>query len=423
MPADVVEDVVADKGAAITDEAVQADPVEWPDGSVYDGDWLDGQRDGTGLYTWKSGSSYAGEWSGGKRQGKGVYTWADGSKYNGSWGNDKPSGVGVFTWASGSVYEGEWTDGKREGKGVYRWKDGSVFEGLWQNDVQVDEIDDTKTGGNDSDYVKSSGKSTLWRIKGEKNEVYLLGSIHLLKKEHYPLKPAVMEALEKSQVVVFEVDPALLQSTEAQKLILSSAALPAGQTLQGSVSKESFEKLKLEFGNLGLHVGAVNGFKPWFAAITLVALKMQRMGYDPEQGVEMYLHRKAKEQGKEIASLETLEFQVGLFNKLDEKHSDAVLMQTLDDLAVMEEEINKIVECWKSGNEEGLAKLLLKSFSEYPEVQKMIVDDRNVNWVTSIEKYLTSEKNYMIVGGAFHFPGKNGVLSLLKAHNHRLEQL
>jgi len=33
----------------------------------------------------------------------------------------------------------------------------------------------------------ASSKHSLWKIQGQQNSVYLLGSIHVLRKEDYPL--------------------------------------------------------------------------------------------------------------------------------------------------------------------------------------------------------------------------------------------
>lgn len=418
-----VEGTKPDASESVTDGEAGKRQVRWDDGSAYDGQLAGGLRNGDGVYTWASGSKYEGSWVKDKRQGKGVYTWPDGTSYNGEWNEDRPCGTGVCTWVSGSVYQGEWSDGKRDGKGVYRWSDGTVYEGLWQDDKRIEEVDDAVTNEADSQVVQLEQKSMLWKLHGEKNIVYMLGSIHLLKQEHYPLNKTIDQAFADSQVVVFEVNPAELTSPETQRMMLSLASLPEGQTLQNTVSVETFKKLTEECAQMGIHVGGLNLFKPWFVAITLVAAKVQAMGFSSEYGIEMSFYKKAKEESKVIEGLETVEFQLKLFDKLEGKDKNLLLLQTLDDLELMEENLNDIIDNWKNGNQKVLSDLLLESFEKYPGIQEELVDKRNSSWVVKIEEYLKSDKNYMVIGGALHFPGEKGVLSLLKNKGYYPEQL
>ena len=62
----------------------------------------------------------------GKRTGKGKMMWPDGNVYEGDWVDDKRTGKGKFTWSKGSVYEGDSVDDKRTGKGKYTWPNGNV---------------------------------------------------------------------------------------------------------------------------------------------------------------------------------------------------------------------------------------------------------------------------------------------------------
>ena len=55
----------------------------YDDGSVYDGDFKDGQMHGIGKMTFPNGITYEGEWSNGKENGKGTVSWPDGRKFEG----------------------------------------------------------------------------------------------------------------------------------------------------------------------------------------------------------------------------------------------------------------------------------------------------------------------------------------------------
>src|ERR671925_1599012 len=63
-------------------------------------------------------------------------------------------------------------------------------------------------------------KSFLWKVQSKQNTVFLLGSIHALKKENYPLKPAIEQSYEKSKRVIFEVDLGSAAPDKVQGMIL-----------------------------------------------------------------------------------------------------------------------------------------------------------------------------------------------------------
>jgi hypothetical protein len=102
------------------------------DGSVYEGEFKGGAKNGKGTYKRASGSVYEGESKDNKRDGKGTYKWTDGSVYEGEFKDNKKDGKGTYTWASGSVYEGEFKGGKKDGKGKFKMVDGSMYEGEYK---------------------------------------------------------------------------------------------------------------------------------------------------------------------------------------------------------------------------------------------------------------------------------------------------
>lgn len=105
------------------------------DGSEYEGDVKDGQRDGYGTYT-HSGDAYVGEWKNGCPHGKGKYTFHNCESYEGDYVNGQRFGRGIYTYKDGTIYEGDYANGVQEGKGVIRYKvSGHVYEGDFRNNM------------------------------------------------------------------------------------------------------------------------------------------------------------------------------------------------------------------------------------------------------------------------------------------------
>ncbi|XP_020213539.1 phosphatidylinositol 4-phosphate 5-kinase 7 [Cajanus cajan] len=106
---------------------------KWSDGTVYEGDWVDGKMTGKGLITWPTGAKYEGEFSGGYLHGHGTFTHSTGCIYTGGWRMDAHHGIGKKEYSNSDIYEGLWKEGIREGCGRYSWKNGNMYIGNWKS--------------------------------------------------------------------------------------------------------------------------------------------------------------------------------------------------------------------------------------------------------------------------------------------------
>ena len=109
----------------------------WTDGSFYDGSWVDDAREGFGYYKWTENTTYKGYWHNSKKNGKGILTYEDGNIYDGNFLNDQCDGIGTYTWNSGDLkgnkYRGNWSNALRSGKGIYTTIKGEKYEGNFNN--------------------------------------------------------------------------------------------------------------------------------------------------------------------------------------------------------------------------------------------------------------------------------------------------
>lgn len=90
-----------------------------------------------GAYEMEDGSVYEGQWEFGKRQGRGIQLYRDGSIYEGYWDKDCTNGKGRLIHHDGDVYEGDWQNDNASGIGEYIHNDGTTYHGSWRNDKQV----------------------------------------------------------------------------------------------------------------------------------------------------------------------------------------------------------------------------------------------------------------------------------------------
>ncbi|KAG2498462.1 hypothetical protein HYH03_003716 [Edaphochlamys debaryana] len=84
----------------------------------YDGDWIQGRREGYGTRVYNTGETYAGDWVSNLRHGTGRYEYSNGDLYVGQWADDKRTGAGTMYMASGDIFVGNFLSDRREGMGT-----------------------------------------------------------------------------------------------------------------------------------------------------------------------------------------------------------------------------------------------------------------------------------------------------------------
>ena len=270
--------------------------------------------------------------------------------------------------------------------------------------------------------LRAQEKSFLWRVNSDQNRLYILGSIHLLKKETYPLKKSIEDAFEQTKKLVLEIDLGSANPHKIQQLMLQKSISTDGTMLDQSVSDETYQAVAKRAKELGIDIRLLSPFKPWVIAMTMAAIKLQQLGFDPSLGVDRHLAERAKQTDKPTAGLETAEFQLDLFDRFSAKEQELLLRQSMDEMDHVERNITAIVQAWKSGDVGAVERHLLVGMRDYPEIHRKVIDDRNQRWLPQIENLLSRGENALIVVGAAHLVGKNGIIELLKDRGYRVEQ-
>lgn len=266
-------------------------------------------------------------------------------------------------------------------------------------------------------------EAPVWALKGAKNTVYLAGSVHLLRAADSKLPAAFDRAYADSTALVMEADLDDANPMEMQGWMLQHGMYLTEGSLSETVGKARFEKLQLESNRLGIPAEAVDRFEPWLAAMTLAQLQLMKLGFDPQQGVEMQLVSRAKGDRKEITGFETLTGQLGLLDGLAQADQIKFLDMTLEEMHEIESSTDELIAAWRTGNSKKLADLLSEEYTVAPGLYKTLVADRNNRWMPELEKLLKADKNYMVVVGTLHLVGKGGLLELTKARGIESKQL
>ncbi len=269
--------------------------------------------------------------------------------------------------------------------------------------------------------TQAAAHTFLWKVSGKQNVVYLVGSMHLLTKDLYPLNPALDGAYKDSDLLVEELDLGEMMAGQLEMLL--RAKLPADQSLDKVLSPSTYAQVNKRIAGLGLPAGPLDQFKPWFLALTIEALEWQKAGFDAELGLDKHFYDLAHTDGKNVQGLETVGYQVSLFDGMTMEQQDRMLADTLKDLDTEIGNINKLVDAWKSGDAAAVERIVLADLKQDPVMYQRLLVQRNQNWMPKLEALFSRRGRAFVVVGAAHLVGPDGLIALLKARGYSVEQM
>ena len=265
-------------------------------------------------------------------------------------------------------------------------------------------------------------KSCLWVVETTSNKVFLMGSLHVLKSSAYPLAAEIDRAYASSQRLVFETDIGAMMEPAIQAKMIELGVYPEGQDLFQNISETTRKNIEEKLQGLGLPPAYFSRFKPWFLAVTLTTLELQRLGFNPMYGIDLHFYTKAKADEKELAYLESVEYQLNLLGKMNAQDQKSFLTQTLKDLEISAQLADDMMTAWQNGDADDLYALLFKSFEDHPGIEDRLLTRRNKDWIQQIETMLKEPKNTMVIVGAGHLIGPEGLVELLKQKGYDVKQ-
>lgn len=256
----------------------------------------------------------------------------------------------------------------------------------------------------------------LWTVTHDGNTVFLLGSIHLLPADAYPLDPGLYEAFDDAERVAFELDFA--EMANAGPMLMERGMYLDGRSLRDAVPPALFQEAEAIFAKAGMPLQVVERMKPWMAAMTLSLTAIEQSGYEAESGIDMHFFERAQQAGKEVIGFETAEEQVEVFDGLDPEDQVAFMRATLDELELTLEQMDRMTELWRTGDAAGLAELLTASLENQPELMERILHARNRKWIPQIEALLEASEPAIVIVGMGHMVGDGSVIELLRERGY-----
>ena len=271
-------------------------------------------------------------------------------------------------------------------------------------------------------FAQKTGNQFLWKVEGEGSSAYLLGSLHVLTADFYPLSATINKAFAESKTLVEEVDIDETNDPMLMMAALSKAMLTGGQTLDQVVAPAVYAEVKKRAETAGLPMAALQRMKPWLVAITLMAPTLEAAGFKAEHGIDRHFFDRAKDAGMKRQALETMAYQLDRFDSLSPKLQEDLLRTTMEDLDKEVSGVKEIAQAWTFGNVAQMEKLTMSMRDEAPELYQRLLVERNHNWVPHVETCLKQKAGCFIVVGAAHLIGPDGLPTLLTKKGYKVIQ-
>jgi uncharacterized protein len=261
----------------------------------------------------------------------------------------------------------------------------------------------------------------LWKISGNGIEKpsYLFGTIHMLCKDDAFLSENLKLAIERSDRVYLELD---MDNIIELLGVMSKMKMNNDTTLADLLKPEDYRKVKAYFQAKSslLPFSVVETYKPLLASSLLMEASS---ACDESVAMEQLIMAEAKEKGKRISGLETMAYQMSVFDSIPYKLQAEELLKSIstgDKESDGDKEFREMMKAYKEQDLDKLGKMLTESDGGMMlQYQDLLLNNRNRNWVAKL-KTLLANKSLVVAVGAGHLPGENGVINLLRKEGYKV---
>ncbi len=268
----------------------------------------------------------------------------------------------------------------------------------------------------------TAGRHFVWRVaKSGTTVAWLVGSIHVLARDAYPLPDVFQKAFAESGVLIEEVD--LDAATDVAALAVASGALRGGdQPLRQFLDRDTYAMVESTAATAHVPMLLLDHMKPWMVAMTLSMPALRQSGFDPALGLDRHFFDRAKADKREVRGLETMAYQIERLDGLPVDVQVAMLKAALADADTQAAAVAQIVGAWRTGDVEALERVLLQEFRESPTLYQRLLVERNQAWAPQLAACTAEPRPCLVVVGGAHLVGPDSVVALLRQAGFTVEQ-
>nr|AGU10771.1 TraB family [uncultured organism] len=270
-------------------------------------------------------------------------------------------------------------------------------------------------------------RGQLYRVTHDGKTSYLFGTIHVGRDGVYPLDPVVSRALLDSKALVIELD--IRENAAFQVALARHGRYADGDGIQNHLTPATLQLTVQALARAGMSLQSVQQYKPWLVANLLVGAELDQHGFQRGQAVEYALLAAAQKQEKTVRELESADYQLSLFDSLDEHQQEQYLLENLADLADGDslKRSTALIDAWNVADQPGIhaawqAATTGNSISA-GFMNRVLLGKRNPEMAANIERIMQQDQVAFVGVGLLHLVGDDGLPQLLKRRGYQVEQL
>lgn len=256
----------------------------------------------------------------------------------------------------------------------------------------------------------------LWEIKGAgiSKPSYLYGTIHIIDTKDYFLPKGTMAAIDASDKVVFEINMAEMSDMSAMMGMMNKVMMKDGKTLKDLITEEEYELVGNHFKKIGLPLFMLERMKPMFLTVFAYGdLDPSGLKNGNTKSYEMEFMEMAKNAGKTVGGLETMDYQLNLFDEVPYEAQAKMLVDAIKSSDSGNDEFQKMTDMYTSQNINAMVNSISEEGSDIAGYEDKLLNQRNKNWIPLIVEGAKKEPTFFAVG-AGHLGGPIGVIHLLR---------
>ena len=269
----------------------------------------------------------------------------------------------------------------------------------------------------------SHAKSFIWQVTKGAESFYLGGTIHVLNDDDLPLPKAFDESYKKSQALILEVDFEEMQAPEFQRQSLEKMFYPFGESIVNKLDKKTEKKLRAYAKANDVNLSQIQRMRAGFLSVMITLNELAQLN-DLQDGVDQRYFHLAKRDRKPVIGLESADEQLSMLSHLGEGYESEFIEQALADTKNVSAVMRGMKKAWREGDVRAFERTVIKPMRKnFPKVYNDLFVKRNQRWMPTLLDALNPELNELVLVGAGHLIGKEGLLAMLEKQGFTLTQL
>jgi uncharacterized protein YbaP (TraB family) len=269
-------------------------------------------------------------------------------------------------------------------------------------------------------------KSLLWEISGNDLEQpsYLYGTIHLIDQKDFFFTAATEAAMRQAERFTFEIDMEDMSDLGKMMPLMMKAFMKGDTTLSDLLTEAEYQLVSDHFNKIGIPLMLLERIKPMFlSAMTGEEMMLPDGSGGSMVSYELEIMKRAQEREKPIEGLETMEFQMSIFDKIPYHDQAQMLLESIQapsDTSA-ENQLDMLVKIYQEQDIEAMVSMMdeEESMGKYED---LLLVNRNRSWIAPMEEMMQDATTFFAVG-AGHLGGADGVIRLLRAAGYTLKPL